>query len=93
MFPSDYVGASLTTFLHGIPLLYEEGKSLLRSYVLRNTPAWLTHDQFLAEYLLLSDRATIESHFHTSHPELQSDRGGVSWDASRPRGHRHGIRI
>ncbi|CAG9981361.1 unnamed protein product [Clonostachys byssicola] len=63
---SDYVGGSLTTFLHGIPLLLEEGKSQLRSYVLRNTPAWLTHDQFLAEYLLLSDRATIESHFHTS---------------------------
>ncbi|CAH0057403.1 unnamed protein product [Clonostachys solani] len=62
----DYVGGSLTTFLHGIPLLREERKSLLRSYVLRNTPAWETHGQFLAEYLVLSDRERIESHFRTS---------------------------
>ncbi|CAG9951502.1 unnamed protein product [Clonostachys rosea f. rosea IK726] len=53
---SDYVGGSFTSFIHGIPLLREEGRSLLRSYVLRNLHAWDSHDIFLAEYLVLGER-------------------------------------
>uniref|UniRef100_A0A8H7K2S1 DUF4470 domain-containing protein n=1 Tax=Bionectria ochroleuca TaxID=29856 RepID=A0A8H7K2S1_BIOOC len=52
----DYVGGSFTSFIHGIPLLREERRSLLRSYVLRNLHAWDSHDIFLAEYLVLGER-------------------------------------
>ncbi|KAK7227648.1 hypothetical protein V2G26_015651 [Clonostachys chloroleuca] len=52
----DYVGGSFTSFIHGIPLLREERRSLLRSYVLRNLHTWDSHDIFLAEYLVLGER-------------------------------------
>jgi hypothetical protein len=38
----------------------------MRSYVIRNTPCWITHDQFLSEYLLLASRDSIQDHFRTS---------------------------
>ncbi|CAH0050528.1 unnamed protein product [Clonostachys solani] len=62
----DYVGGPFTTFIHGIPLLREERRSLLRSYVLRNLYTWESHDQFLAEYLVLGNRNVIHSHFRTA---------------------------
>ncbi|CAG9987955.1 unnamed protein product [Clonostachys byssicola] len=62
----DYVGGSFTSFIHGIPLLRENHRSLMRSYVLRNLHAWDSHDIFLAEYLALGEREVIKSHFRTS---------------------------
>ncbi|CAI6097321.1 unnamed protein product [Clonostachys chloroleuca] len=66
----DYVGGSFTSFIHGIPLLREERRSLLRSYVLRNLHAWDSHDIFLAEYLVLGEREVIQSHFRTDLTQL-----------------------
>ncbi|VUC28940.1 unnamed protein product [Clonostachys rosea] len=66
----DYVGGSLTSFLHGIPLLREERRSCLRSYVLLNLYTWDSHDEFLAEFLILGDRRVIESHFRTTLTQL-----------------------
>jgi hypothetical protein len=60
----DYVGGPLTTFLHGLPVLRNDGSEMM-SMVLRNTTVWTTHDQFLAEYLLLGHRSKIYSHFGT----------------------------
>ncbi|KFH42068.1 hypothetical protein ACRE_072100 [Hapsidospora chrysogenum ATCC 11550] len=63
----DYVGGALTTFLHGVPLLRVQGaSSRIRSYALRNLTVWVTHDRFLAEYLLLADSRRIKSHFRTA---------------------------
>jgi hypothetical protein len=37
----------------------------MTSYVLRNTPVWMTHSDFLAEYLLLGKRTLIYDNFGT----------------------------
>jgi hypothetical protein len=62
----DYVGGSLTTFLHAVPNLRTPASSRIRSYVMRNPNAWDSHDEFLAEYLLLATRKEIKSHFRTA---------------------------
>lgn len=62
----DYVGGSLTTFLHAVLILRTPGSSRIRSYVMRNPNAWDSHDEFLAEYLLLATRKEIKSHFQTA---------------------------
>ena len=38
----------------------------MQSNVLRNTSLWITHDQFLAEHLLLAGRRRIHDHFKVS---------------------------
>jgi hypothetical protein len=62
----DYVGGPLTTFMHGLPILRNDKTSAMSSNVLRNTPNWVTHQQFLAEYLLLVDRQQITNTFSAS---------------------------
>jgi hypothetical protein len=62
----DYVGGPLTTFLHGLPVLRHDHSSVMISRVLRNPPHWITHEDFLTEYLLLSDRQKIEATFCAS---------------------------
>ncbi|KAI0470778.1 hypothetical protein GGR56DRAFT_657542 [Xylariaceae sp. FL0804] len=62
----DYVGGPLTTFLHGLPILRDVAVSTMTSTVLRNTPQWITHQQFLTEYLLLADRDKIADTFSAS---------------------------
>ncbi|KAF2120022.1 hypothetical protein BDV96DRAFT_486077, partial [Lophiotrema nucula] len=61
----DYVGGPLITFTQGLSLLRHDGSSALTSNVLRNTPVWMTHDDFLAEYLLLPTRQQVKNHFRT----------------------------
>ena len=56
----------MTTFLSGVPILRHQGSSWMQSNVLRNTSLWITHDQFLAEHLLLADRKRIHDHFKVS---------------------------
>ncbi|KAI1124439.1 hypothetical protein F5Y10DRAFT_30696 [Nemania abortiva] len=62
----DYVGGPLTTFIHGLPILRNDKKSTMTSNVLRNPTRWVTHSDFLTEYLLLTNRATISDTFSTS---------------------------
>ncbi|KAH8594225.1 hypothetical protein B0O99DRAFT_181427 [Bisporella sp. PMI_857] len=59
----DYVGGPLATFIHGLPILRNDRTSIMTSNVLRNTRRWVTHNQFLTEYLLLADRVQIASNF------------------------------
>ncbi|KAI0475735.1 hypothetical protein GGR56DRAFT_433033 [Xylariaceae sp. FL0804] len=59
----DYVGGSLTSFLHGSPLLCEGPGTGLLSCVLRNPPEWSSIDNFNAEHLLMYDRKRLQAHF------------------------------
>ncbi|KAI1820128.1 hypothetical protein F4861DRAFT_88847 [Xylaria intraflava] len=59
----DYVGGPLTTFIHGLAILRDDKQSTMTSNVLRNTPQWVVHKDFLCEYLLMADRAEITSTF------------------------------
>jgi hypothetical protein len=55
----------LTTFLAILPILRHDGISQMTSKVLRNITRWNSHNQFLAEHLLLGNRKQISDHFTT----------------------------
>lgn len=68
----DYVGGPLTTFMHGLPILRNDKTSNMSSNVLRNPRHWVTHQRFLAEYLLLVDRQQITNTFSASLNEISA---------------------
>ncbi|KAI1455661.1 hypothetical protein F4805DRAFT_476581 [Annulohypoxylon moriforme] len=58
-----FIGGPLTTFTYGIPILRHDKTSELQSFVALNSEVWTTHDQFLTEHLLLTDRSTVTNTF------------------------------
>ncbi|THX57750.1 hypothetical protein D6D11_03085 [Aureobasidium pullulans] len=71
----DYVGGALSTFLFGVPLLQREKSSALNSCVLLNTPAFNNHEDYLAEYTLLTGLNNVERHFGV---ELRKDSSSLN---------------
>ncbi|KAI8307905.1 putative tetratricopeptide [Colletotrichum sp. SAR11_59] len=59
----DYIGGPLAAFLTGGPLLRQDRPSKLRFNNLLNPPMFKSHDQFLAEYVLMHDAKEVESNF------------------------------
>lgn len=59
----DYVGGPFTALLAGRPALRTGRPSKLRFKNLLNPPEFYDHDQFLAEYMLLSKEQAVEDHF------------------------------
>ncbi|KAF5484753.1 hypothetical protein CGCS363_v013958 [Colletotrichum siamense] len=59
----DYIGGPLAAFLTGGPLLRQDRPSNLRFNNLLNPPMFKSHDQFLAEYVLMHDAKEVESNF------------------------------
>ncbi|KAK9772250.1 putative tetratricopeptide-like protein [Seiridium cardinale] len=59
----DYVGGPLATFLAAPQLLRTCPGACLTSNILKNSPLFNTLEQFLAEYLLISDLSLVKSHF------------------------------
>ncbi|KAI8243305.1 Hsp70-Hsp90 organizing protein 1 [Colletotrichum sp. SAR 10_96] len=59
----DYIGGPLAAFLTGGPLLRQDRPSNLRFKNLLNPPMFKSHDQFLAEYVLMHDAKEVESNF------------------------------
>ncbi|KAI8277373.1 hypothetical protein K4K56_000728 [Colletotrichum sp. SAR 10_98] len=59
----DYIGGPLAAFLTGGPLLRQHRPSNLRFKNLLNPPMFKSHDQFLAEYVLMHDAKEVESNF------------------------------
>ncbi|KAI1208761.1 uncharacterized protein F4807DRAFT_429253 [Annulohypoxylon truncatum] len=62
----DIIGGPLATFTYGVPILRHDKISELRSWVSFNPTQWASQDQFLTEYLLLTDRSTITNTFATT---------------------------
>ncbi|KAJ0329692.1 hypothetical protein COL922a_012788 [Colletotrichum nupharicola] len=60
---NDYIGGPLAAFLTGGPLLRQDRPSNLRFNNLLNPPMFKSHDQFLAEYVLMHDAKQVESNF------------------------------
>ncbi|OBW64251.1 MAG: hypothetical protein AUREO_056830 [Aureobasidium pullulans] len=71
----DYVGGALSTFLFGVPLLQREKSSALNSCVLLNTPAFNNHEDYLAEYTLLTGLNRVERYFGV---ELRKDSSSLN---------------
>lgn len=59
----DYVGGPLGSHLFGGPLLRDDDTSNPRFNHLLNPPMFKNHEQFLAEYLLMTDNAQVSNHF------------------------------
>ncbi|KAK0385346.1 hypothetical protein NLU13_7822 [Sarocladium strictum] len=65
----DYIGGPLGSHLFGGPLLRDDDISNLRFNNLLNPPMFKNHDQFLAEYLLMTDPTQISNHFGLARQE------------------------
>lgn len=60
----DYIGGTLSTYLHAIPALYPGESSYVTATCLRNPTRWKSHQHFDNEYVGLSDPSDIERIFN-----------------------------
>lgn len=84
----DYIGGSLSTFLHAIPALHPDESSYVTATCLRNPSRWKSHKHFDNEYIALSDAAELERLFHVR-LEPPHDLGGFPSLAQYVKWHHH----
>lgn len=62
----DYIGGTLSTFLHAVPMLYPDKTSYVTANCLRNPIRFKDHTHFNNECIALSDPKALEKVFHVS---------------------------